>query len=63
MLSSLKSFGVYYMSPYAPTTNINHDGYFLEPVWKREKRADFLNTKRSSSQNHISMKWKEGKNI
>jgi len=58
ILSTLKSFGVPYMVPYAPTTNINRNGYFLEPVWRREKRADYLNTKKVDSQNHISMKWK-----
>lgn len=46
------------MAPYAPVTNINKNGYFLEPVWRREKRADYLNTKKSNSQEHISMKWK-----
>lgn len=58
ILTSLKSFGVPFMAPYAPVTAINQSGFFLEPVWKREKRADYLNTKREKSQSHISMKWK-----
>lgn len=58
ILTSLKSFGVPFMAPYAPVTDINQSGFFLEPVWKREKRADYLNTKRQKAQDHISMKWK-----
>ena len=58
ILTSLSSFGVPYMAPYAPVTNINESGYFLGPVWRREKRADYLNTKKEQSQEHISMKWK-----
>lgn len=46
------------MAPYAPVTNANQNGYFLEPVWRREKRDDYLNTKKSDAQSHISMRWK-----
>lgn len=58
ILTNLKSFGVPYMAPYAPVTKVNSNGYFLEPVWRREKRADYLNTKKEKAQNHISMKWR-----
>jgi spore germination protein KA len=58
-LNSLKSFGVPYLSPYAPLTPIGNSSYFLKPVWKREKRASFLNTKKPSTQEKISMKWRE----
>lgn len=58
-LCSLKSFGVPYLSPYMPKTNIRNNSYLLKPVWKREKRSDFLNTKRTTVQNNISMKWRE----
>ncbi|MCI9177090.1 MAG: spore germination protein [Clostridia bacterium] len=58
ILTSLSSFGVPYMAPYAPVTKINESGYFLDPVWRREQRADYLNTKKKQAQNHISMKWK-----
>ena len=58
ILTSLKSFGVPYMAPYAPVTKINSSGYFLKPIWEREKRADYLNTKKQNAQEHISMKWK-----
>lgn len=46
------------MAPYAPVTDINQSGFFIEPIWEREKRADALNTKKETSQAHISMKWK-----
>lgn len=32
--------------------------YFMKPIWKREHRADFLNTKRPKEENEISMEWK-----
>lgn len=25
------------MAPYSPITNINESGFFLDPMWKREK--------------------------
>lgn len=59
ILASTKSFGVSYFAPYLPVTNLSTDAsYFIPPMWKREKRADFLNTKDSRSQDKISMKWK-----
>ena len=57
-LCSLKSFGVPYLSPYMPKSNIRNNGYMLRPVWKREKRSDFLNAKRTTVQDKISMKWR-----
>ncbi len=57
-LCSLKSFGVPYLSPYMPKSNVRNNGYMLKPVWKREKRSDFLNTKRTTVQDKISMKWR-----
>lgn len=58
LLASYSSFGVPFLSPYVPLSNIGTSGYFFSPYWKREKRSDFLNTKRSNKQNSISMKWK-----
>jgi len=64
ILASLNSFGVPYLSPYAPVTNLSTDAsYFVPPMWKREKRADFLNTKKPKSQEKISMRWKLKKGI
>ncbi len=58
VLCSIKSFGVPFMAPYSPITKINDGGLFLDPMWKREKRPDYLNTKRPNSQSHISRIWK-----
>lgn len=60
ILANLESFGVPYLNPYAPLTEINHNGYFLAPFWKKEKRPDAFNTKRIRSQSNISMTWKKG---
>ena len=57
ILCSISSFGVPYLSPYIPLSNLNNNGYFLSPLWKREKRSDYLNTQRDNKQAHISMKW------
>lgn len=59
ILANLKSFGAYYLSPYLPVTDLHSNiSYFIPPIWKKEKRADFLNTKHSQSEAKISMKWK-----
>lgn len=58
ILCGLKSFGVPYMVPFAPTTKSDGDGYFMAPIWKREKRPDYLNSKKVDSQKHISMEWR-----
>lgn len=59
ILSNYSSFGVSYLSPYVPVTPIYDSGYFLNPIWKREKREVSLFTKRENKQSHISMKWKK----
>lgn len=58
LLCSLKSFGVSYLAPYIPSTGKNNKSYFMPPFWNREKRPDFLNTKRPKKEERISMKWK-----
>ncbi len=59
LLSSYNSFGVPYLSPYLPVKTQNVDAsYFIRPMWHREKRAGFLETKNPNSQEKISMKWK-----
>ena len=61
-LSGIKSFGVDYLSPYMPITNHARSlSLFLHPLWKAERRPDFLNAKRKYAENKISMKWKERK--
>ena len=58
-LCSLKSFGVSYLSPYAPLTKNKGNGYLLDPPWQREKRASYLATKKSQVQKDTSMKWRK----
>ena len=58
ILSNFSSFGTSYLSPYVPSYNVNDNGYFLVPMWHREKREDALNTKRANKQANYSMKWK-----
>lgn len=58
ILANNTSFGVPYLSPYVPLSKIDNSGYFLNPIWQREKRSDYLNTKRRFKQNSFSMKWK-----
>lgn len=59
-LSSQSSFGVPFISPYVPFMNLRStDNIYIPPVWKREKRSSFLNTKRPKSENHISMQWRK----
>lgn len=58
-LCNLTSFGVPYIMPYLSKVNVNSDSsYFSVPIWKKEKKPNFLSTKRPYSQNEISMKWK-----
>lgn len=63
ILCSINSFGVPYLTPYIPVTRKNNGRYFIKPFWKREKRADALNTKRPREQENISMKWRKGGTI
>ena len=62
ILCNIKSFGVPYMVPYAPLTSKTSTRYLVAPTWKQEQRPDYLNPKKRTSQNHISMKWKYWKN-
>ena len=58
VLCSIKSFGVPYTAPYSPVTGAGKNAFFLNPTWQREKRSDFLDTKRHTRQEPISMKWR-----
>ncbi len=57
--TSLKSFGVPFMSPLGPRTSGSFRNVMLKaPEWKMESRPDYLNTKRKKRQDQYSMKWK-----
>ena len=62
-LINAKSFGVPFISPYAPKTAGSYiDGFFRAPVWKQEKRPDFVNPKDVERQPKISRKWRRPEN-
>lgn len=58
LLCSIKSFGVPYTTPIAPSFNTKGNGFFVPPIWKREYRATFLSSKKEKAQGKISKKWK-----
>ena len=56
--AKVQSFGVSYLEPYIPSKGKASNGFFDKPIWKREKRDSFLDTKKEDKQEHISMKWR-----
>lgn len=53
-----KSFGVPLWVPFAPvTTGLLADIITRAPIWKQEKRPDYLNTKETKQQPSISRTW------
>lgn len=58
MICDMKSFGVSYSTPYSHMKNLKNSGIILPPIWKREYRPSYLNTKRNKKQKNISMEWK-----
>lgn len=58
ILCDMKSFGVPYMANISPWSKTKGDSYFLPPIWKREYRAQYLDTKKDEKQEKIAMKWK-----
>jgi len=57
--TSLKSFGVPFMSPLGPRTSGKfRNVIYKAPEWKQENRPDYLNPKRGKKQAHYSMLWK-----
>lgn len=62
-LNNLNSFGVSYFTPFLPISEIlKNDNIFIKPLWKRDKRDSYLNTKRPIKENKISMKWRKNEN-
>ena len=62
ILCNMKSFGVSFLHPYAPTIGSQENGYFLSPIWKREYRESFIFPQKLKKQEKISMKWKFNSN-
>ena len=59
MICDMKSFGVYYSTPYSHIKILKNAGIILPPIWKREDRKSFLAPKRTKKQENISMKWRK----
>ncbi len=58
ILVDAKSFGVPFLVPFGPkTTGALADVLTREPIWKQERRPDFLNTKDETKQPKISRAW------
>lgn len=60
MWHTTKSFGVNMLSPFVPYMEMLPESVRTEPIWKKEKRPEYLKTKRPREQAHISRLWKEG---
>ncbi len=60
ILANQSSFGVSFFAPYIPLSDLSKgESLHVDPVWKREKRSPFLNTKKPDTESHISMKWRK----
>jgi spore germination protein KA len=58
MMVSAKSFGVPFVVPFAPkTAGGQSDQLMRGPIWKQEKRPDYLNVKDETKQAKISRRW------
>lgn len=58
--ASAKSFGVPFLAPLGPVTKGELvDQILRAPIWKQEKRPDFLNVKNNKKQPKISRQWEE----
>ncbi len=59
-LTSAKSFGVPFMAPMGPITKGEMADQILRaPIWRQEKRPDFLNVKNNKKQPPISRQWEQ----
>lgn len=60
-LVSAKSFGVPIFAPFAPrTADVSSDQLTKLPIWRLERRPDFLNPKNNYKQRKISRSWRLG---
>ena len=61
-LAAQKSFGVPFLEPTFKLKNNNMaNAVFVNPIWRRENRPDFLNTKDGKEEPKISRSWKTKK--
>ena len=63
MYMGTKSFGVPIFSPLAPKQKKGYfDIFFRKPIWKQDKRPEYLKPKDKFPKEHISRKWMGGTN-
>jgi len=58
IIAEIKSFGISYTIGISPLEKIRGNNYYIPPIWKREYRSSFANTKKEQKQGNISMGWK-----
>ena len=59
LIASEKSFGVSFLEPIPRVKNKSMtNAIFVNPIWQREKRPEFLNTKNEREEPDISRTWK-----
>ena len=60
LLNTLTSFGASYFTPFLPVSEIlKNSKFYLPPIWKREKRDNYINTKRPDLEKSTSMEWRK----
>ena len=57
-MSNLSSFGIDYFSPYIPDKKDSSNNIFTKPIWMKNKRDKFLNTKKPNLEKENSMNWR-----
>jgi len=59
LLGNQKSFGVPFLSPVPQMRSKSvTNAIFVNPIWRRENRADFLKTQKEKEEQEISRSWK-----
>lgn len=56
LIASTKSFGVPFLSP-LPGNGLYKKAIFIPPIWKAEKRPEYLHPKKKYKEDKISKKW------
>ncbi len=57
ILCNIKSFGVPFTAPFAPSSVNQTVGYVVPPTWKQENRIGFVSPQQIKRQGKISKKW------
>ena len=57
LTTTLKSFGVNVLSPFTPVTRKEDDAIIRKPMWKQERRPDYINPQEIKRQPKFSRAW------